>query len=491
MSSCLYRPCIKRKLKSLSKQCVSGRLLLSFLLTFILCVKAWAKEPEILEMSTPANTSPNIVLLLADDLGYGELGSYGQKEILTPVLDNLAKNGARFTNFYAGSPVCSPSRAVLMTGLPSAQVGIRGNSGYFGGDVPWQRVTLTSEEVTIAENLKKVGYQTAFVGKWHLDDANDIKTWAINRGFDQAAQEQWAMRAGGEKFHGFGDYINGNSEVIRYKKEDWNSKDEFRTSIAFDFLDNTNRDEPFFLFMSYRAPHGHEQLIGNKELYKDKNWPEAQRVHAAKITLLDRYIGQLIQKLEDMNELENTLILFTSDNGAHAEGNDPTFFESNGVFKGIKRDLYEGGVRVPLIAYWKDRISPRVINGVSSFVDIAPTIETLAGFVKATPYSGISLAESILGQAENDIDQVVQWEFQLDGKYRELPKGGFRQAIRIGSWKAVRYGINQKTELYNLESDPSEQINLAKKHPDIVKKAESHFEIRSKSKYYPYGGVVE
>ncbi len=437
------------------------------------------------------NKKPNILFLLADDLGYGELGCYGQKVIQTPVLDGLAKEGMRFTDFYAGNAVCSPSRAVLLSGKHSGINTIRGNNGVFNDD-RWMRVALKKDEITLGEMLKEVGYQTAFIGKWHVDDPNDLSTWAYARGFDYAVQEQWGSRFGGIDYDGDMHWINGKQDSVYYDQDEWDCKDEFRTEIAFRHLNKLDKNKPFFLFMSYRAPHGHERYIRNKELYADKGWNERERMHAAKITLLDKQIGRLMKKLDEMGELENTLILFSSDNGPHHEGHDPEFFESNGELSGIKRDLYEGGIRVPLIAYWKGKIKPATVTGhISGFQDIMPTLANVAGADIPEQTNGISILPVLTGK-EQPKHKTMNWEFQLDGWNRKMPKGGFRQSARIDNWKAVRYGIHSETELYDLSKDIAESNNIADKHPDMVEKMNKLFEEgRTETDGFPYGGVVQ
>jgi arylsulfatase A-like enzyme len=431
-------------------------------------------------------------MLLADDLGYGELGCYGQDSIKTPVLDKLAKEGLRFTNFYAGNSVCSPSRAVLMTGKQSTYNTIRGNNGYFPSEDKWLRVALTNTDTTLAEIFKKGGYQTAFFGKWHLDDPNDLDTWAHARGFDYAVQEQWAMRNGGRQFSKNMEYINGLQDSVFYEVDKWQSKDEFRTELAIQHLDKMDKRKPFFLFMSYRAPHAHERVIGNKTLYANRGWKEKERMHAAKITLLDQQIGRLLDKLRDMGELDNTLVIFTSDNGPHrALGHDPEFFNSNGPLRGYKRDMYEGGIRIPMIAYWKGKIQAGTVSEhVGSFQDFMPTFVEITNPKKTNQDNGISLLPIFEGKVPVSPNNLI-WEFQLDGHWANMANGGFRQAIRIGKWKGVRYGVQTEMQLFDLDTDVGETNNVASEHPDIVRRMNEIFiSERTDNVYFPYGGIT-
>ncbi len=435
---------------------------------------------------------PNIVLLLADDMGYGELGCYGQQMIKTPVIDDLAQKGMRFTDFYAGNAASSPSRAVLMTGKSSSYSSIRGNGGYYGDD-RWMRVALRKDETTMAEMLRDAGYQTGFIGKWHIDNPNDLSTWAYNRGFDYSVQEQWADRFGGREFDEQMHYINGMQDSTYYHVDEWECKDDFRTNLALKYLDTVDKKKPFFLFMSYRAPHGHEYTIGNNSLYQEKGWPEAERLHASKITLLDKQVGRMLAKLEKMGVLENTLVLFTSDNGPHHEspGHNPDFFNSSGSLRGIKRDLYEGGIRVPMIAYWKDKIQGGTVSThISGFHDLMPTVAELAGIEVPDASNGLSIVSVFLGEKASE-HKFLNWEFQLDGGYRIMPTGGFQQSARMGKWKGVRYGIDSDVELYDLEIDISEKNNVANLYPEIVKELKEIFNQRSHSEYFPLGGVIQ
>ncbi len=238
---------------------------------------------------------PNIVLLLADDLGHHELGAYGQQVIQTPHLDALAAKSMRFTDFYAGNSVCSPSRAVLLTGKSSTRVPIRGNAGFFGDD-KWEGVYLDADTFTLGEMFKAANYQTAFVGKWHLDDPDTPATWAFAHGFDFAAQEQWSARFGTRVFNKPGLWLNGDKHHIPYDFKEHDCKDAFYTDIAFEFLDQREQDKPFFLFMSYRAPHSFEGPIRDTLSYVKTDWPKVEQAQAAKVTLQDQQVGRLLDK---------------------------------------------------------------------------------------------------------------------------------------------------------------------------------------------------
>ena len=437
--------------------------------------------------------SPNIVFLLADDLGYAELGSYGQTIIKTPNLDTLAASGMIFKNFYAGNAACAPSRAVLLTGKKSSKSSIRGNAGFYGND-RWEGAALDPNDFTMGKMFKNVGYQTAFIGKWHLDKPDDVNTWAVGHGFDFAVQEQWSSRFEGRKFLPNRLWVNGDQEFIPYDYKKYDCKDHLRTNVAFEFLDNRKIDKPFFLFMSYRAPHSFEGPIRDTLDYKERDWPEIEKAHAAKITLLDKQVGRLVRKLKEIGVLDNTLILFTSDNGPHYAkgGHDLEFFNSNGNLKGGKRDLYEGGIRVPLIAYWENKIRPESFSyHVSSFQDIIPTFSEIIGYKVPKNLDGISFLPTLISKDQPKHD-YLNWEFQLSGWFQNLPSGGFRQSVRFDHWKAVRYSLNSDIELYDLNEDEGETNNQAHSHPKIVKKAKDIFENSRSEQYgFPYGGVVQ
>ena len=440
------------------------------------------------------DTRPNIVLLLSDDLGYNELGSYGQKIIKTPNIDSLAKKSMMFTDFYAGSPVCSPARAVLLTGKSSSHVSIRGNAAFIRDSV-WKQIALDKNEYTLGEMFKEAGYQSAFIGKWHLDTADQPETWAFSHGFDFAAQEQWGGST--DKYKKQGLWLNGNEELLPYDFNNHDCKDAFYTDTAFKFLEKKSNDKPFFLFMSYRSPHSFEGPIRDTLWYSKEDWPKVEQAQAAKITLQDQQVGRLLEKLESMNELDNTIVLYTSDNGAHfnhdnVNGHQLEFFDSNGNLRGGKRDLYEGGLRVPLIAYWKNKIIPgSKTNHISGFRDVMTTFAEITGIEKPSHNNGISFLPTLLNMKQKK-HEFLNWEFQLSGSFQELPDGGFRQSVRIGDFKAVRYGINSNTEVYNLINDESETNDISNLHPEIVEKAEQIFlSERSDTFGFPYGGVIQ
>ena len=440
------------------------------------------------------DTRPNIVLLLSDDLGYNELGSYGQKIIKTPHIDSLAKKSMMFTDFYAGSPVCSPARAVLLTGKSSSHVSIRGNAAFIRDSV-WKQIALDKNEYTLGEMFKEAGYQSAFIGKWHLDTADQPETWAFSHGFDFAAQEQWGGST--DKYKKQGLWLNGNEELLPYDFNNHDCKDAFYTDTAFKFLEKKSNDKPFFLFMSYRSPHSFEGPIRDTLWYSKEDWPKVEQAQAAKITLQDQQVGRLLEKLESMNELDNTIVLYTSDNGAHfnhdnVNGHQLEFFDSNGNLRGGKRDLYEGGLRVPLIAYWKNKIIPgSKTNHISGFRDVMTTFAEITGIEKPSHNNGISFLPTLLNMKQKK-HEFLNWEFQLSGSFQELPDGGFRQSVRIGDFKAVRYGINSNTEVYNLINDESETNDISNLHPEIVEKAEQIFlSERSDTFGFPYGGVIQ
>lgn len=431
---------------------------------------------------------PNIIFILADDLGYGDVGCYGQEKILTPRLDRMAAEGIRFTQAYAGSTVCAPSRCSLMTGMHQGHAFIRGNTSM----IDRVRVPLRPEDTTVAEVLKKAGYVTGLVGKWGLGETGT--SGAPNaKGFDEFfgyTDQYLAHNYYPEKLwrNDTEERIEGNElEAPNVCKSCKRYSHDLFTEEALDFIER-HKDAPFFLYLAYTIPHAnneagrvreHGMEVPSDEPYSDKPWPPAQRSHAAMITRMDRDVGRVLDALGEHSISENTLVIFTSDNGVHKEGGvDPNFFEDSGPLRGIKRDLYEGGIRVPAIAWWPGTVAPGTVSDqVWAFWDFLPTAADLAGCEKS-PCDGVSVAPVLLGKpGEQEQHGFLYWEFH---------EGAFKQAVRMGNWKAVRNRGGAAIELYDLDRDLGEEHDVALDHPEVVARAEALFaEARTESIYWP------
>jgi len=431
---------------------------------------------------------PNIIFILADDLGYGDLGCYGQKKIKTPNIDKLASEGMRFTSFYAGSTVCAPSRCALMTGLHTGHCLIRGNAS----------VALRPEDLTVAEMLKGAGYYTALIGKWGLGNENTSGV-PHKKGFDQFVGYLDQVHA----HDYYTDHLWRHDPVTGFDgqmpiyenqggKKGLYTHDLFTTG-ALNFVrihkpDQFNHFQPFFLFLSYTIPHanneetkrsGNGMEVPNDSPYADEPWPQVEKNKAAMITRLDTDVGRLMRQLTKLKLEDNTIVLFSSDNGAHKEGGvDPAFFNSSGPLRGIKRDLYEGGIRVPLIAHWPGKVKPgTVCDSPFAFWDFLPTAAELAGTNSPQNCDGISFAPTLLDQTQTNQHQFLYWEFH---------ERGFQQAARMSEWKAVRNKAGQPIELFNLKADVGEKKNVAAENPDIVAKFEEYLKTaRTESKQWP------
>ena len=423
-----------------------------------------------------SNTKPNIIFILADDLGYGDLGCYGQQKIETPNIDALAKHGLRFTQYYSGSSVCAPARATFMTGLHTGHSPIRGNKTY----PPEGQTPLPDSVITIANALQQHGYATGAFGKWSLGYITSSGDPA-KKGFD--------------KFYGYNcqtlahnyypDHLWNNHERINFPKNHEN-KNAYSAELiqqqALNFIEQNNQS--FFVYLPYTLPHA-ELIVPHDSLYyyyikKFNEKPDTSKkkydrrirdpypraCYAAMVSRLDRYVGEILKEIEQKGIADNTLIIFTSDNGPHKEGgNDPAYFNSNGIFRGIKRDLYEGGIREPFIAYWPGKIKPGITTQVCALWDMYPTFLELAGVKGPNKTDGISIVPTLLHTRKQQQHKFLYWEFHEN-------KG--RQAVRWNNWKGVRLEVNKNAdapvELYNLSKDPSEKTNIADKYPEIVNK---------------------
>lgn len=409
---------------------------------------------------------PNVILIVADDLGYGDLGCYGQSQVKTPRIDRMAAEGMRFTDFYSGSTVCAPSRCVLMTGLHTGHAYIRGNGG----------LELRPQDVTVARLLQKSGYATGVFGKWGLGHENSTGV-PLKQGFD--------------RFYGYLDHVHAHNFYPTYLfRDDARVKldnvvpNEGRTgggvaTVRRDYApDLTTREmlawldeprgRPFFLYWAPTIPHANNEA-GKKGMevpdlgeYADRDWPEPQKAFAAMMSRLDRDVGQLLDRLQEKGLAGKTIVLFSSDNGPHREGGrDPDFTDSNGPLRGIKRDLYDGGIRVPLVAWGPGRVPAGTTSAtIGSFADVLPTLCDLAG-VEAPPCDGMSLRPTLLGQPGQKPHDYLYWEFY---------ERGFDQAVRMDRFKGVRHGKNGPIELYDLSTDPGESNDVAAAHPEVVQR---------------------
>jgi arylsulfatase A-like enzyme len=420
--------------------------------------------------------APNIVLILADDLGYGDLGCYGQKLIQTPRIDELASQGVRFTQAYAGSTVCAPSRACLMTGLHTGHARIRGNA----------RVDLTPEDRTIPEVLKAAGYRTALFGKWGLGTAGNSGI-PTRKGFDEffgfLDQKHAHTYYPTQLWDGDREaFLDGN---FGDKRTDY-APDVF-TDRAVDFI-GKNRANPFFLYYANTLPHANNEMTkqtgnGNQvpddAPYSGRDWPQPDKNFAAMVTHLDRNVGRILDSLKSSGLERDTLVILSSDNGPHREGgNRPEFFNSSGGLRGIKRDLYEGGIRVPGLARWPGKVRPgSVSNEPWAFWDLLPTFAEVARAETPKGLDGRSILPLFSG-GTIERSKPFYWEFH---------EKGFSQAVRKGKWKAVRR-LNRKApvELYDLEKDVAEARDLSRESPDLVRQMAKYFDSeRTDSSLFP------
>lgn len=424
----------------------------------------------VLGLATGPVKQPNIVFVLVDDLGIGDLSLYGQRFFKTPNIDALADQGLVYTQHYAGCTVSAPSRGVLMTGRHTGHSYIRGNINAPNVDGHTYDLPLLDSEVTIAELLKSSGYRTACIGKWGLGGPG-TEGHPNRQGFDYFYGYLGQLNA----HRHFPEFLHENETLIELSGQ---YAQELLMQKALGYIsDRAKDDQPFFLYLTPVIPHADlqapdedkEQFIGkypevpyNGGSYRAEIAPRA--TFAAMIHRLDQDMGRLVQHLKEEGIWENTIVIFTSDNGTHIEGgHDPYFFDSNGPFRGTKRDLYDGGIRTPLVISWPDKIKERrVTNHISAFWDFFPTFAEIAGVVSPVQSDGISMLPTILGDdAAQRQHSSLYWEFH------EL---GGRQAIRVGDWKLIRLNVKNPDkstlELYNLSSDPGEQFNLASQYPD-------------------------
>ena len=462
-------------------------------------------------------SKPNIVFILADDLGYGEIGAYGQKKIKTPHIDKLAQAGMKFTNHYSGAPVCGPARCVLLTGQHLAHSQVRGNKEYhrkgtkFGGQHPLAEGTLT-----IAKLLKEQGYATGAFGKWGLGHSTTSGS-PLKQGFDRFYGYN-CQRNAHSYYPGYLDdnetevVINknpipghkhqGQGEVLADTYRAENYAPDLILKEAVKFIDK-NKDNPFFLYLPFVEPHVAIQSPQDWIDKYPKEWdtkpyrggsylphPRPRAAYAALISDMDENIGKIIRRLKKHKLDKNTIIVMTSDNGpTFAGGVDYKFFDSASGFRGLKGSVYEGGLKVPLIVKWPGKIKAgSTSDAVSYFPDWYPTLARIAGLKniqKTRPDLGLdgeSLVPAFFGKKIKKRSQAMYWEF------REY--GGLI-AIRQGKWKLIKRKLLSKNptnwELYNLEEDEKESNNLASQNPKLVKKLEQKWlKTRTANQNFPF-----
>ncbi len=421
---------------------------------------------------------PNIIFILADDLGYGDVGCYGQKKIGTPNLDRLATQGMRFTQVYAGSTVCAPSRCALMTGQHTGHCTIRGNA----------LVPLRPEDVTVAEVLRAAGYVTGLIGKWGLGEP-ETSGLPNRQGFDYFFGYLNQHHA----HNYYPDYLWRNETKVLFSENVVKGGVATRRAVyshdlitqeALAFIEK-HKARPFFLYLAYTIPHANNEAgkqgmeVPSDAPYSKEPWPQAQKNHAAMITRMDRDIGKLLDRLRELGLGEDTIIFFSSDNGPHREGGgDPDFFNSSGPLRGFKRSMHDGGIRVPMLVRWTGKIpAGRTSDHVWAFWDFLPTAAELAGAKAPKEIDGISVVPVLLGKGKQKQHDFLYWEFH---------EKAFQQAVRTGDWKAIRAKQGAPLQLYNLREDIGERTDVAAQHPGVVARIEAYLKgARTESPHWP------
>lgn len=436
-----------------------------------------------------AQQKPNIVFILADDLGYGDVGPNNQKKIQTPNIDLLAREGTRLTDFYAGAPVCSPSRGVLLTGVNTGHSTIRGNMTITGGLAGSKgtgtvhRANILPQDSTIGNLLQRSGYTTGLIGKWHVDGFDTTAT-PLNHGFNYfygwllSYPQTYASTYWPDIWYRGGKLVdipqNKNGQKNYYTSE-------IITDDAIHFLSDHKKDKkPFFLMVNHSNPHSPLDAPHNT-IYEGKDWTQDEKTYAAMVSYLDMSVGKIRKYLIESGLDKNTIVIFTSDNGPRSEPTQSLtavadFFQSNGPLRGYKRDVYEGGIRVPFIVWNKSRIKSGAVSAVPGyFADIMPTLGGIAHSPAGFKTDGINLYPYMTDVQKKPNDRFLYWEFF---------ENGYSQAVRYGKWKAVI--LKGKLALYNLETDIHEDKDISAENPDVVKSIRNYLSTcRTESPYWP------
>ncbi|MFD2157514.1 arylsulfatase [Rubritalea tangerina] len=401
---------------------------------------------------------PNIIFVMVDDAGLGDFTNYGGKHIKTPVMERMAKQGLQFNNAYSGNAVCGPTRCTLMTGLHPGHAIRRANKSLNG------LLPLSSDSVTVASVLKKQGYATGGFGKWGL---GNVGTTGVpeKQGFDL-----WYGYYDQKHAHNYyPSFLVRNSKEEPLKGNANNKKQQYTHYLieeeTLKFIDK-NKDHPFFCYAAWTPPHGQFVIPANDPnlaYYKDKPWSQTVKNYAAMVSLLDAGVGRILERLEKHGIAENTLVVYTSDNGAN--GQFIKALNSNAGLKGGKRSLYEGGIRAPFVAYWPGTIKPNTsTDALVGQLDLLETAAEMAGVKNTPPNDGISFLPLLLGKQQPSPHPFL---------YFEIYEGAFQQCVRMGNWKGYRKGLKDPVALYDLSKDPSETTNVADKHPDVAKQLET------------------
>ncbi|RLS52687.1 MAG: N-acetylgalactosamine-6-sulfatase [Planctomycetota bacterium] len=458
--------------------------------TWLFCLGCFLCRVEL-----SAGERPNLIWVMADDLGYGELGCYGQTVIQTPHLDRMASEGLRFTQFYAGATVCAPSRSVLMTGQHHGHTRVRGNAGPKN---PLAQA-LRKEDITVAKVLQTAGYQTVLYGKWGLGDAGFAESGLPRKqGFDQFCGYLNQHHA----HNHFPDFLWENetrrglpNEVVPlgaegggYATKAVEYADDLLAEKVVQFV-SAPHQKPFFLYWSLVVPHANNErtreLKNGAEVpdfgpYADRDWPEPDKGQAAMVTRMDTLVGRLLETLRTTGQDKNTLVIFTSDNGPHQESNhDLKRFQPSGPFRGIKRSLTEGGIRVPCIAWWPGTVTAHQTSPqVAYFGDWMATAAELAETQTPDGCDSLSLVPTLLGRGEQAQHEFLYWEFH---------ERHFQQAALLaGRWKGLRTSLSGPLELYDLETDISESVDVVARYPDVAAKIANYLNTaRSESADWP------
>ena len=422
--------------------------------------------------------SPNIIFVLCDDIGYGDLGCYGQEVIPTPRLDQLASESLRFTQCYTGSSICAPSRSVLMTGLHSGHTRVRDNFGIVGGVGDQKRVPLEPEDFTVAEMLKGVGYATGITGKWGLGEP-DTTGIPTRKGFDE-----WFGYLNQRNAHTYyPPYLWHNEEQVVLKGNRDGRQGDYSHDMIFDFACDfirNNSDGPFFLYLPWTLPHGRYE-IPDASAWDHKPWTDDEKVYAAMITKIDTQVGQIVDLLRELAIEDQTLLFFGSDHGAARRWKA---FDSCGALRGQKGTMYEGGLRTPMIVHWPGRIpAGTVSDAVWYYADFLPTVADVVGIDAPENADGVSILPVLLGETQDIGERFLYWE---------RFGGGFKQAVRWKNWKAVRNPsprlLDEPLELYDLDNDIGEKNNVAEDHPDVIAEIERFMkDARTDSYNWPIG----